>query len=173
VKATKSIDGAKGLKLLTLSILAWTGCAEPKPDTSAGADAAARRAAYDSANDAFHAGLRANDTALFVYVAEDVLVMPPGEAPLRGKTAMREWYNALLLHYRTSSLTFSDREVFVGDEWAGELGSYEWNLTPVAGGAAVVDRGNYMQLWHRQPDGQWRFAREIWNSSAPAVPPQQ
>ena len=149
----------------------WTACAEPKPDPTPEADVSGRRAAYDSANEAFHAGLRANDTALFVHVADDVLLMPPGEAPVRGMVAMRAWYSAFLSLYRTSGLTFSDREVFVGDEWAGELGSYEWNLTPVAGGAPVVDRGTYMQLWRKQPDGQWRFAREIWNSSAPAAPP--
>jgi hypothetical protein len=25
-----------------------------------------------------------------------------------------------------------------------------------------------MQVWLRQPNGQWRFAREIWNSAVPA-----
>jgi len=35
----------------------------------------------------------------------------------------------------------------------------------------MLDRGNYMQVWKSQPDGQWRFGREIWNSSAPTCPP--
>jgi ketosteroid isomerase-like protein len=33
----------------------------------------------------------------------------------------------------------------------------------------VVDRGSYMQIWKRQADGRWLFAREIWNASAPPV----
>ena len=57
--------------------------------------------------------------------------------------------------------------MFVGDGWAVELGTYEWGLTPEAGGGAVLDRGNYMQVWKSEPDGQWRFEREIWNSSEP------
>jgi ketosteroid isomerase-like protein len=38
---------------------------------------------------------------------------------------------------------------------------------PVGGGPAVTDRGSYLQVWHHEPDGRWRFAREIWNSAAP------
>jgi len=40
---------------------------------------------------------------------------------------------------------------------------------PVTGGSPVIDRGSYIQIWVQQPDGQWRFAREVYNSSVPAV----
>jgi hypothetical protein len=52
-----------------------------------------------------------------------------------------------------------------------ELGTYEWGLTPAAWGGVALDHGSYMQVWKMEPDGHWRFAREIWNSSAPAFPP--
>ena len=32
---------------------------------------------------------------------------------------------------------------------------------------AVTDRGSYVQVWHREPDGKWLFARELWNSTTP------
>lgn len=161
----------KPLAVLIFFIAAWTGCAGPKPSSDTEAAAASRRASFDSANADFHQGLRANDTALFVYVSEDVVLMPPGEPVIRGKAAMRDWYNGFLAQFHTSSLTFSDREVFVGDQWAIDLGTYEWGLAPVAAGEPVVDRGNYMQVWQAQPDGQWRFHREIWNSAVPVTPP--
>jgi ketosteroid isomerase-like protein len=104
------------------------------------------------------------------YVAEDVFFMPPGEPPIRGRDSMRKWTTSFLGQYRTSTLTLSDREVRVGDGWAVELGTFAWTLQPVAGGAAIVDRGNYMQLWKREGDGKWRFAREIYNSSVPPEP---
>ena len=67
--------------------------------------------AFEAATAAFHQALRANDAeALFAYVAEDVLLMPPGEDTVRGRNAMRDWYAAFLSQYRTSSLTLSDRE---------------------------------------------------------------
>jgi ketosteroid isomerase-like protein len=127
-----------------------------------------KRAAFDAANTTFHDALRNNNPdSLFIYVADDVWLMPPGEPVVRGKNAMREWYSGFLSQYRTSSLTFSNREVFVGDDWAVEVGTFDWGLAPVAGGDAIVDHGNYMQVWKALPDGQWRFAREIWNSAAP------
>lgn len=128
----------------------------------------AMRSTFESATAAFHEALRTNDAeALFAYVADDVVMMPPGEEVIRGKDAMREWYAGFLSQYCTSSLILSDREVFVADHWAVELGTFEWGLTPAAGGIPVVDRGNYMQVWKPAADGRWRFEREIWNSSTP------
>jgi ketosteroid isomerase-like protein len=104
-------------------------------------------------------------------MADDVVLMPPNEPVLRGKTAVRAWYDQLLTQLRTSSLTITDREVLIGGEWATELAAFEWTLVPVAGGPAVIDRGSYVQVWHREPDGRWLFSRELWNSTAPPVAP--
>ena len=125
--------------------------------------------AFEAATAAFHQALRVNDAeSLFEHVGDDVLLMPPGEAAVRGRNAMRDWYTRFLAQYRTSSLALFDREVFVGDGWAVELGAYRWGLIPPAGGDETLDRGNYMQLWKRAADGKWVFEREIWNSSAAA-----
>jgi ketosteroid isomerase-like protein len=77
---------------------------------------------------------------------------------------------AFLAQYRTSSLTLADREVLVSGDLAVELETFEWALQPAGGGAAVVDRGNYMQVWKRQGDKTWRFAREVYNRSIPPGP---
>ena len=123
---------------------------------------------FEAATDAFHRALRTNDAAaLFTHVLDDVVMIPPGEPVVRGEAAMREWYAGFLSLYHTSSLALTEKEVFVSNGWAVEIGAYEWELTPVGGGAAVVDVGHYMQLWKSQADGQWKFAREIWNSGAP------
>ena len=131
---------------------------------------AASRKHFEAATEAFHQALRTDDAeGLFAHVADDVVLMPPGEAVVRGKVAMREWYDGFLSQYRTASLSLSDQEVLLGDGWAVELGAYQWGLAPAAGGDPVLDHGNYLQVWKKQPDGQRRFAREIWNSSVPAV----
>jgi ketosteroid isomerase-like protein len=129
------------------------------------------RSTFEATTKAFHDALRADDAdALFVHVAEDVVLMPPGEAAVYSKGAMREWYAGFLATYRTASLVLSNPEVFVTDDWAVELGTYEWGLLPITGGDPLVDHGSYMQLWEKGADGQWLFAREIWNSSGPASP---
>lgn len=157
--------------VLFLAMLS-TGCSRPESPADADtAGAASARAAVEAATTAFHEALRSNDTTVFLsYLTDDVALMPPGEAALHGKEAVRGWYLGFLSQYRTSSLVLGNREVFVGDGWATELGSFEWGLTPTAGGDPVVDRGHYLQVWRREPNGQWRFAREIWNSTAPAAP---
>ena len=147
-----------------LSLAAPIGCNGPKATSSA------TRADVERTTAAFHEALRTNDAEkLLSFVADDVVMMPPGEAQVRGKVALRAWYAAFLSQYRTSSLTLGDREVFVEQGFAVEIGSFEWGMIPAAGGTPVLDRGNYMQVWRRQPDGQWRFEREIWNSSATAA----
>lgn len=172
MKHSHSTTVARRIAVVALCCAAWVGCAAPTPSSSAEDAASTRRSAFETASATFHQALRTNDAdGLFAYVADDVLMMPPGEAAVRGKSAMRDWYAGFLSRYRTSSLVLSKREVFVGDGWAVELGAYEWGLTPAAGGDPALDRGNYMQVWRSKPDGQWRFAREIWNSSAPAPPP--
>ena len=157
--------------LLVLCLTSVCGCAGPKPTASGvGTTASATRAVLEAATTAFHGALRTNDgDALFSHVANDVVMMPPGEAAIRGKAAMRVWYAGFLAQFRTSSLTLNDREVFIGEGWAVETGTYEWGLEPAAGGDPIIDRGNYMQVWTSQPAGEWKFAREIWNSSVPPL----
>ena len=89
---------------------------------------------------------------------------------MRGRDAVRKWMAGFLAQSRTTSLTLANREVLVGNGWAVELGTFEWALQPSAGGSAVVNRGNYMQVWKQQSDKKWQFAREVYNSSVPPAP---
>lgn len=152
---------------VSLAASTLAGCSAAPPASVAVAD----RARVEGATAAFHQALRTNDLDTFMsYVAEDVLFMPPGEPPVRGRDAVRRWMTGFLAQYRTTSLTLADREVLVGGGWAVELGTFEWGLQPTAGGTAVVDRGNYIQVWKEQADKAWRFAREVYNSSASPIP---
>jgi ketosteroid isomerase-like protein len=150
-----------------LTVLAAVACSGQTP----GADTfnrAALRAGVDSAANRLLTALRSNASdSLMVLMADDVVLMPPNEAVLKGKAAVRAWYDQLLTQLHTSGLTITDREVLMGGEWATELAAFEWTLVPVAGGPAVIDRGSYAQVWHREADGRWLFSRELWNSTTP------
>lgn len=80
---------------------------------------------------------------------------------------MRTWYEQLVKQMHTSSLNIIDRELLMDGDYATEVAGFEWTLVPVAGGPSVTDRGSYMQVWHRQPDGRWVFSRAVWNSTTP------
>jgi ketosteroid isomerase-like protein len=151
-----------------LAVVAALACSgHPAPEK---VGRTALRAAVDSAATRLLTALRTNSSdSLMVLMAEDVVLMPPNEPVLKGKAAVRAWYDGLMTQLRTSDLTITDREVLIGGEWATELATFEWALVPVAGGPAAIDRGSYVQVWHREPDGRWLFARELWNSTTPAA----
>jgi ketosteroid isomerase-like protein len=150
----------------SLAVLVAVACSGiPAPEQ---VDHTALRAGVDSAASRLLGALRTNSSdSLMALMAEDVVLMPPNEPVLKGRAAVRAWYDQLLTQLRTSDLTIIDREVLLGGEWATEVATFEWTLVPVAGGPATLDRGSYVQVWHREPDGRWLFAREIWNSTTP------
>jgi len=100
-------------------------------------------------------------------MADDAVIMPPNEPALKGKAAIRAWYEQFVAQMHTSSLNITDREVLIGGDYATEIAAFEWALLPVAGGSPGIDRGSYIQVWRRQPDGRWLFSREVWNSTTP------
>lgn len=153
------------------TVLATLACSPQSADR--GRLPAALRAGVDSAADRLLLALRSDSPdSLLVLMAEDVVLMPPNEAVLRGKVAVRTWYEQFLTQLRTSALTVTNREVLIGGDWATEVAAFEWELMPVGGGPHIIDRGSYIQVWHREPDGRWLFSRELWNSSAPPDGPK-
>ena len=139
-------------------------CSSQGSKESASQDGAVK-ASVDSAANRLLAALRSDGSdSLLALMAEDVVIMPPNEPVLKGKAAVRNWYDEFVKQMHTSSLTISDRELFISGDNATEVAGFEWTLVPVGGGAPVTDRGSYMQLWHREPSGAWMFKREVWNS---------
>ena len=129
---------------------------------------AALRAGVDSAANRLLSALRSDSPdSLIALMADDVVIMPPNEPVLNGKAAVRTWYEQFVKQMRTSSLEITNRELLIGGDYATEVARFAWTLVPVAGGPPVIDRGSYMQVWHRGSDGRWAFSREVWNSTGP------
>lgn len=135
------------------TVLATLACSAQSTDRGI-VPPAALRAGVDSAADRLLLALRSDSAELLpALMAEDVVLMPPNEAILRGKAAVRTWYEQFLTQLRTSALTVTNREVLIGGDWATEVAAFEWELIPVRGGPHITDRGSYIQVWHREPDG--------------------
>jgi ketosteroid isomerase-like protein len=132
------------------------------------ASSAGSQAGFDSAAARLLTGLRTDAAdSVLALMSADVVLMPPNEAALKGSTAVRTWYTGLLTQLRTSNLVVTDREVRLGGDWVTEVAGFEWTMKPVGGGTDMVERGSYMQIWHREPDGRYLLTRELWNSAAP------
>jgi ketosteroid isomerase-like protein len=159
---------ARSAYLVTVLAAACSGQIAPKTSDQA------MRFAVDSAANRLLAALGADAAdSLLALMADDVVIMPPNEPVLRGKAAVRAWYDQFLTQMRTSSLTVTNREVLIGGDWATEVAGFEWALVPLAGGPSFIDRGSYIQVWHREPDGRWLFSREVWNSDTPLPSPEK
>ena len=128
--------------------------------------AAVRRAIEESHAAYSEAVSRGDAAALAATFAEDAIVLAPNAEAVAGRASIRAAIAAMLppagAEYR---LTLDEVAVF--GEVALDRGRYV--LTMQVGDQVVVDRGKYMALWRRQPDGSWLVFRDMTNSSLPST----
>ncbi len=96
----------------------------------------------------------------------DVAVLPPNELGVRGEQA-RLWLRAFFDQSAVQLEPYSNEEFVVAGDWAFHLYSYEWTVTPKAGGEPITDEGKGVHILQRQPDGSWLLAVDTWNSDLP------
>ena len=101
-----------------------------------------------------------------VHMAEDVVMMAPNMPTVTGAPnadqAMRQLFAAFDVQIR-----YTSSEIVVTGDWAFDRGVYSQTLTPKQGGAPLRETGKYLWLYRRTPDGSWKQARVIWNTSDP------
>ena len=85
---------------------------------------------------------------------------------LSGKEALRSWEQDYFDEFALQ-VAFSDEEIVVTGDWAFLRYSFAATLTLVAGGETTQDNGHGLTIYQRQPDGSWKYFRNIWNSDNP------
>ncbi len=124
--------------------------------------------AIDQGHERFLAAMRANDAdALAQELSDDVIFMPPGQEPARGKAAVRAWYEGTIAEATTADIRIPERSVVVAGDRGIESGSFVWTLSPVGGGEPFAARGSFIAIWRQESDGAWKVTSDIWNSSDP------
>lgn len=106
-----------------------------------------------------------------VHITEDVVMMAPNMPAVSGAdnamAAMRSFFEGFGVRIK-----YNSEEKVIAGSWAFDRGTYTQTLTPKHGGTAASESGKYLWLYRRGPDGRWKQARVIWNSSdSPAGPP--
>ncbi len=113
--------------------------------------------------------MKANDGgALGRIVTDDVVLMPPNEQPVVGRVSIVQWFDDVVRQARTSDVQVPDREVIVAGDYGIERGSYVWTINP-PNDSPLELRGNFLAIYHRETDGEWKVTRNIWNSTLPAA----
>jgi len=104
--------------------------------------------------------------------AEDGLLLPPGAPPVKGRAAIREFWNGFLQPYAVTLTLGTDRVEGRGD-LAYIVGHYHLVTTPKAKGTPAMppEDGKYSEVLKRQADGSWRYVVDMYSpNSTPAAP---
>ena len=150
-----------GVVLAGLFVLATSGCA---PQVDVEADKAAIRSVVNDNVAAENLGVV---SGLLATATDDVVSLPPNEAPLVGKDANRAYWQDFFSRFNIQGTATTEEIEVVGDR-AFVRGIWTYSLTSQGGGEAQQETSSYMLIMQRQPDGSWKWARAIWNSDQPA-----
>src|SRR5215472_10916961 len=122
------------------------------------------REAIRSSEDRFaQAEMRRDVDAMMEMYADDVVLLPPGEAPVMGKAAASAWMNRLRQSkVQITNERFETLELEVCGDLAFERGQVVAD-EQVPGKPARTSRTKYLSLWRRQGDGSWKVSRDIWD----------
>jgi len=88
------------------------------------------------------------------------LCMPAGAPAMSSHDAIRAFYDAFP---PLDSLSLIPESFEAAGDLVVEVGQYDFSS------GSIRDRGKYLHVWRRQPDGAWKLYRNIANSDhAPA-----
>jgi ketosteroid isomerase-like protein len=164
------------LAMVVAPLVAMVGCS-PSSDAAASdanvgaappvGDVGVVRAAIDSAHARTTRAIQAGDTAaVFAPFANDAIVMWQNEKAWHGTDQIRREMLRALSGVTLKASRPHTEDVVVSGDLAVETGTYEWVVAP-PGGKDVTERGKYLTVWQRQPDGAWKVLRDISNSNPP------
>ena len=100
------------------------------------------------------------------FYAPDAIAYPPNEPVANGQPAAQRVWAA---YFADSTFTISWKTDHAGVSASGDLGftagTYEDSFRG-PDGALVIEKGKYVCIWQRQPDGSWKAIHDIWNTDS-------
>jgi ketosteroid isomerase-like protein len=105
------------------------------------------------------------------YYSDKAIVLPPNAASAITKEAVRNVWKDLLASPGLV-ITWKPTRIELGKsaDMAWVSGTYELTMND-ASGKPANDRGKYLEVWEKQPDGNWKCAADMWNSDLAASVP--
>ena len=100
-------------------------------------------------------------------MSDDAVVMPPGGRMIRGKAALDRSFEMMsraprmteVLEYR-----FDWHEIEICGDYAFEWGYIVGSERALGSDAVTDEKYHVMRILQRQPDGEWKVHRTIWNA---------
>jgi uncharacterized protein (TIGR02246 family) len=149
--------------LLFVIVLALSGCSGPEDAMQT--EVSASKMELGQMNRDFAAALNAKDAkAAAAAYAEDAVLIPPGEPLVRGREAIEEYWKGAIELGGIREVSVETMDALSSGSLGYETGSFVLTVNG-PDGEAVIDRGRYIELLRREPDGQWLSTHGIWNAS--------
>ena len=149
--------------LLLLVALTLAGCSGR--DASDQAEVSASKVELGQMNRDFAAALNAKDAqAAAALYTEDAVLITPGEPLVRGREAIEEYWRGANESGGVRDVSVETMDALSSGSLGYETGSFILTANG-PDGEAVIDRGRYIELLRREPDGRWLSTHGIWNAS--------
>jgi len=100
------------------------------------------------------------DTLASLY-SDDAVLMPPHHPAVQGRAAIKAWLGGFP---PVTQLDLRVDRIDGRGDLAYVRGSYTMVLKPGDAPETVSDTGKYLEIRHRQPDGSWPLAVDMFNS---------
>lgn len=95
---------------------------------------------------------------------DDHIMIASGRAPLVGKAANDEANGRVFKQFDIVE-TWTPVETVVDGDLAYQRGTFTVEATPRAGGPTAKTSGHFLRIYRRQPNGEWRMTRDMFNSA--------
>jgi uncharacterized protein (TIGR02246 family) len=102
-------------------------------------------------------------------MSDDAVVLPPGGRMLRGAEALDRSFAVMAAAPVTTEVLdyrFDWHEVEVCGDYAFEWGYIVGQERDLASGQVSAETHHVMRILQRQPDGEWKVHRTMWNACA-------
>jgi ketosteroid isomerase-like protein len=106
--------------------------------------------------------------AVFNFLSDDAVLFPPTEPPKTG-AVLFTWFSEFLNNFSVHFNRYTDEEIVEAGDLAFNHYSYEWTVTPKAGGESMVGCGHGLRILKLQPDDTWKITNEMWSGYKPQM----
>lgn len=101
------------------------------------------------------------------YYSDDASLLPPNAPIASDKQSIRSAWASLLGPDTALTWQASKVDVARSSDVAYVVGVYQM-VTKDPQGKSATDRGKFVEVWKKQPDGNWKTVADIFNSDLPA-----
>lgn len=148
--------------LLVLSLaLTLTACQRPAPGKPSFAEDLAAITAF---NAKYLGAINAEDIkTLSSLTDDDHIILIPNRMPIVGKAA-NDASNGSAFERFDFDESWTPEETVIDGDLGYQRGTFTTSSVPKAGGDKRVVSGAFLRIYRRQPDGQWRMTRDMFNT---------